>query len=124
MNKLTFRREPALIIAAIAAGLGLVATLTPVSTSLPAGWDGAVVLVLNALAGAWTAARTRPLAPTAFTYLASVVVGALALWHFDVPPATVGALNVLIVGVVALIRGQITPTADPAPTAPEVGPVR
>lgn len=122
---INMRREPALILAAVAALVGLVATLTPVSASLPAGWDAAVVLVGNAGMGTWTAARTRPIAPTAFLYLAACVVEALALWRFEVPAATVGAANVLIVALVALAaRAQITPTADPAPTTPEVGKIR
>lgn len=122
--KINMRREPALIIGALGALLALLATLPQVAERLPEGWDGALVVVITAAAGAWTAARTRPLAPTAFTYLATVIVQALALWNFDVPAATVGAVNVAIVAVVALIRGQITPTSDPAPTTPEVGKIR
>lgn len=118
------RREPALIIGALGALLALIASLPQVGGRMPDGWDGALIVVITAIAGAWTAARTRPLAPTAFTYLATVVVQALALWNFHVPPATVGAVNVLIIAVVALVRGQITPAADPAPTTPEVGKVR
>lgn len=121
---INMKREPALILAAVAALLGVVATLTPVGDVFPAGWSGAVMLVLNALLGAWTAARVKPLAPVAFTYLATCVVEALALWRFEVPAATVGAANVLIVAVVMLVRGQVTPTSDPAPTAPAQGPVR
>jgi hypothetical protein len=123
-SKLTFRREPALIISAIGGAMALVATLRPVADALPGGWDGALVLVVTALAGAWTAARTQPIAPTAFTYLATVVIQALALFHYDLAPATVAAINVAIVAVIALIRGSITPTSDPAPTTPDVGKIR
>lgn len=117
---MNFKREPAVILAIIAAALGLVVTFNP--AWLTADQSAAALVAINAIAGLVTAFRVRPFAPTAATYAATCVFELLAAYHFAVPPATIGAFNVLIVAAVAgIVWPNSTPKADPRPLAPISG---
>ncbi|MFG2412263.1 hypothetical protein [Streptomyces goshikiensis] len=101
-------REPAVVIGVVSAVLSLIVTFNIGLTSLQAG---ATVAVISAGSAAVTAARTRPVAPAAFTGLITAGVALLAAWHFQVAPATVGSLNAVVLAVlVFLTRGQVSPT--------------
>lgn len=111
-------RDPALIIGVIAAVLGTVATfnIPGLGTAETAG----IVVVLNALFAAWTAAHVRPIAPAAFTYALGTIASLAGLWGFHIPPETVGALNGVIVAVLAAVA--VRPQVEPVPGALVSGP--
>lgn len=75
--------------------------------------------------GAINALKVRPIAPAAFTALVTTAAPLLA--HFELALSTeqIAGLQFAIVTVLALlVRTQVSPIADPAPTAPDSGPVR
>lgn len=107
-----FGREPALVIAAISAGLSLLVTF---NVGLTGEQAGALVAVISGALAAVTAAMTRPIAPSAFTGLVAAAVALLAAYGFEVAPETVGALNAVVLAVLALVtRGQVSPTSAAA----------
>lgn len=104
-----FGYEPAVILNALSAVLGLVVTLnvgmTGEQAGLIVGLGGAVITAI-------AAAMTRPIAPQAFTALVAAVASLLAAYHFDVSPAVVGSVNGLVLAVLTLlVRHQVTPVA-------------
>lgn len=108
-----FGREPALWVGLIGAALTLVGTLGIGLTG-----DQAVLwtTAIGALSGAVTAAMTRPLAPGAFLGFVAAAVPLLAAYGFKLSDETVTALNGLIlVALPLIVRGQVTPSADPQP---------
>lgn len=110
-----FGREPALIIGFIGAALTLLGTL-----GLGLTGDQAVLWIaaLGAISGAVTAAATRPIAPGAFLTVVAAAVPLLASYGLDLSSDTVAAINgLLLAGLTALFRGQVTPAADPRPDA-------
>jgi zinc transporter ZupT len=111
--KLTiFGREPAVVLGVISATLSLVVTLGIGMTSVQAGWWVAGISAAFAAITAW---RTRPIAPSAFTGLVTVVAALLGAYHFNVAPETVGAINgIVLAGLVLLGRGQISPVQSDA----------
>lgn len=112
-----FGREPALVIAAISAGLSLLVTF---NVGLTGEQAGALVAVISGALAAVTAAMTRPIAPSAFTGLVAAAVALLSSYGFSVAPETVGALNAVTLAVLGLLtRGQVSPTPAAAakPTA-------
>ena len=111
-----FGREPALIIAALSAGLSL---LVSFNFGLSAEQAGALVAVVSALFAAATAVITRPIAPSAFTGLVAAAVALLAAYGFSVSAETVGALNAVVLGVLGLVtRGQVSPTSGASASRP------
>ena len=118
MSPKWFGREPALVIQGIA---GVLATL--VVFGLP-GWSDALVAaivgVLTAGAAVWTAVHVRPVAPSLFGGLISAVVALLGVLHvYDVGQAQLGAVQLAVAGLVAILtRPQQTPVvALPAGSA-------
>lgn len=110
-----FGREPALIIAAVSAGLSLLVTF---QFGLSAEQAGAIVAVISAVFAAITAWVTRPIVPSAFTGLVAAVVALLAAFHFEVAPETVGSLNALVLALLVFItRGQVSPSKPDTPAA-------
>jgi drug/metabolite transporter (DMT)-like permease len=115
-----FVREPTTILAVVQAALALLVTfqfdqLTDTQAALITGLIAAVLAVANALA-------VRPVAPAAFVQLIGAAAALVAAYGFVVRPETVGAIQALIVTVVALqARGQVTPVADPRPVEHVVG---
>jgi hypothetical protein len=106
-----FGREPALIIAAISAGLSLLVTF---NFGLSAEQAGTIVAVISGVFAAATATITRPIAPSAFTGLVAAVVALFAAYGFSVSAETVGALNAIVLAVLGLLtRGQVSPAATP-----------
>jgi hypothetical protein len=108
-------REPALWLAVVAAALGLLAV--PDVGVLSVIQAGLWIAVVNGVVGVATAVLTRPIAPSAFTYL----IGAgVALWNEyfrDVSDAFTAQANILVLAVLVLLtRDQVTPIAsiDPA----------
>lgn len=108
------RREPALLLNAAAALLGLVVTFG--LDWLSAEQAALIVAALNALFGAATAALTRPIAPAAFTLLVSSLAALGAAYGLEYSQENVGALNVLVLAVLALLtRAQVSPAPPNAP---------
>lgn len=108
-------REPALWIAAITAGLGVLVTLG--LDGLSAEQAAAIVAVLNAAAAIWLALLVRPIAPAVFSGAVSAGAALLLAYGLPVPPETVGAVNLVVLTVLSLLtRGQVSPATqvDPA----------
>lgn len=111
-----FGREPALVVAVIAAALSVVVSF---------GWPGLTaeqaglwIVAVNAGLGVVTAILTRPIAPAAFTYFIGSAATLVAAYGFSVPQATLAAVNGLVVAVlVLLMRGQVSPQASPVSNA-------
>ena len=102
-----FGREPALIISSVSAVLSLVVTFNIGMTGQQAG---AIVAIISASFGAITAAMTRPIAPTAFTAVVAAGAALLAAYGLNVSAETVGAVNAVVLSVLALLaRGQVSP---------------
>lgn len=119
---MSLRREPTLLIAVAASVLGLVVTLG--FSWLTAEQAAVIVALLNAGLGAWNALKVRPIAPAAFTYLVGAIAALAAAYGFDVAQQTVGAVNGVVLTVLALLtRVQVTPTDAPAPPLPPSPPV-
>jgi hypothetical protein len=99
----------------VSAALSLAVTF---NIGLSSEQAGAIVAVISGVFAAITAALTRPIAPSAFTGLITVVVALLAAFHFNVAPATVGALNALVLALLVFItRGQVSPSSPTAPAS-------
>lgn len=122
-SKTTFLREPTVYLQALQVMLALLVAfgvfgVTEELSALILALGGAVI-------GAINATRVRPLAPAAFTMLVTTAAPLLAYFGLSLSTAQMGAVQFAIVTVLALVvRTQVSPIADPAPTAPEVGPVR
>jgi hypothetical protein len=114
-----FGREPTVWLAAISGLLSIVVTF---------GWDGLsaeqaslIVLGINAVFGAWAAWETRPIVPQVFTYAVTSLFAVGAAYGLDVSQETVGAINVALVAVLALLtRSQVSPV-DTAPVTGVLG---
>ncbi|MEU4777457.1 hypothetical protein [Micromonospora sp. NPDC023633] len=107
-----FGREPTLYIQALSALLGVFVTFG--LPGLSATQAAAIVAVLSALLAAVNAAMVRPVAPAAFAGLVTALAVLVAAYGMDVSQETVGAVQVAVVGVLALLtRTQVTPAADP-----------
>ena len=108
-----FGREPTLYIQAISALLGVAVTFG--IDGLSAEQSAAIIAVLSAVLAAVNATMVRPVAPAAFTGLVTAVAVLVAAYGLDVSQETVGAVQVAVVGVLALLtRNQVTPKTTPA----------
>ena len=116
-----FGREPALIIGFVGA---VVAVL--VGAHLPGLSAGAGVAITAALTAIITAATTRPVGPSLYVGAVVAVAAVLAEYNIHISDTLLGAISGLVMAAFALfgIRPQVTPKADPAPTAPTTGQVR
>lgn len=108
-----FGREPALWVAAIYAVLMTLATF-----HIP-GVDGTMALlvqgVLLAAATAWTAYQVRPVAPAVFAGVVVELAALLAHFGLDLTETQVGSVQAALAVLVSLmVRGQVTPVADPS----------
>lgn len=84
------------------AGLGLKG-LTPLEAS-------AVIALINAVALAVAAWKTRPLAPSVYTYVVTAAAAVLSAWGFHVSQGTVSAVSVFLLSVLAFItHGNVSP---------------
>ena len=106
-------RDPSLYIAALAAVLGV-----GVSLGLPglsAHQAAAIMAVITALGGVWTAVHTRPIAPSLFTGVLGAGALALAAYTIDIPQATLAAVQVAVSSLVGILTWQsVSPTTTPA----------
>ena len=111
VKKFFLRREPALWLATLQAGLAALVGfkfdwLTAEQAAL---WVSAV----NVLIGAVIAWRTRPIAPSIYTTAFSVVLTLISAYGLHVDQEMVGTINMAIVAVITfLARGQISPEED------------
>lgn len=115
-----FGREPTLVLQAISALLAIL-----VSVGIPglsAEQAALIIAALSAVIGGVNAVLVRPIAPAAFTGLVAAAFSLFAGYGLDVSQGTVGAIQVAVVTVLALLtRGQVTPKADPQPTTEDQG---
>lgn len=108
------RREPALLLNVAAALLGLIVTFGV--DWLSAEQAALIVAALNAGFGVLTAVLTRPIAPAAFTAFISALAALGAAYGLEYSQENVGALNVLVLAVLAfLTRVQVSPAPPNAP---------
>lgn len=118
-----FGREPTLLLQAISAILAFLVTF---------GWDNLsgeqaalIVAVISAVIGIINAVSVRPVAPALFDMFIKTAAALLAGYGLNLGQEFVGAFQLAVVAVMTfLLRPQVTPAADPAPTTPEKGPVR
>lgn len=109
-----FGREPA-------AWLGLLGALISWATTMGLDWltpvQGAVVA--SAATAVLMALTTRPIAPGLFTAAISALAAVFAEYGLHASDAQVTGLNAVILAAFALfvVRPQVTPEADQAPTA-------
>ena len=109
-----FGREPVVVLNTLSAVLGLIVTLG--LTGLTHEMAGAIVGVVSAILGAIAAAMTRPIAPQAFTAVVSAGGALVATFRYEADPATVGAINtVVLAGLTLLTRVQVSPSSPSAP---------
>jgi hypothetical protein len=116
-----FGREPALIIGLIGSVLTVLAGLNlPFLSATQATSLGVLIF------GGITAWATRPVAPALFVAVAGAGAVVLADYGFTIPDQTVASIGGLILATCALfgLRPNVTPAADPAPTALTAGQVR
>ncbi|GIJ10720.1 hypothetical protein ACFFMR_18820 [Micromonospora andamanensis] len=107
-----FGREPTLWIQALSAFLGVAVTFGV--PGLSATQAAAIVAATSAVFAAINAALVRPVAPAAFTGLVTAFAVLVAAYGLDVSQETVGAVQLTVVAVLALLtRTQVTPASDP-----------
>lgn len=113
-----FGRDPALWAQAILAVLATVQMFFP---GLPDTLVAVLASVFAAAAGAFTAAKVKPLAPTAFTTLIAALAPLVAFFGVHVTQAQIGALQLALAAVLGLLTRQAsTPRWDPVEIGTEV----
>jgi hypothetical protein len=116
-----FGKEPALIIGLIGAVVSWVATL---------GWHwlnaGQATAIITFVSGLLIALTTRPWGPALFVAVVSAGAALFGEYGLNISQAAVAGLGAIVLAGFALfgIRPQVTPAADPAPTALNTGQVR
>lgn len=109
-----FGREPVVVLNTLSAVLGLIVTLGV--TGMTQEMAGVTVGVVSAILGGIAAAMTRPIAPQAFTAITAAGASLVATFGYEANPATVGAINTLILaGLTLLTRVQVSPSSPQAP---------
>ena len=82
-------------------------------SSLNAEQASWIMAVVAAVAGSVTAIVTRPVAPSAFTYLITAVVGLVGAYGLHLSQGSVAAFSTVVLAVLALLtRAQVSPKAD------------
>ncbi|MFI8191333.1 hypothetical protein ACIF8T_21360 [Streptomyces sp. NPDC085946] len=110
-------REPVAALNTLSAILGLIVSLgiTPLSAEMA----GAIVAFVTAVLGGIAAAKTRPIAPQAFTAIVAAGAVLVATFGYEVSQEVIGGVNgVVLTGLTLLTRVQVTPTNPSAPTGP------
>ena len=109
-----FGREPVVVLNTLSAVLGLIVTLG--ITGLTDEMAGGIVGFVTAILGAIAAAMTRPVAPQAFTAVVAAGASLVATFGYEASPATVAAINGVILAVLTLLtRVQVSPSKPDAP---------
>ncbi|CAL9504415.1 hypothetical protein [Streptomyces sp. enrichment culture] len=112
-----FGREPVAALNTLSAILGLIVSLgiTPLSAEMA----GAIVAFVTAVLGGIAAAKTRPIAPQAFTAIVAAGAVLVATFGYEASQEVIGGVNgVVLAALTLLTRVQVTPTTPPAPTGP------
>lgn len=105
--------EPTLVLQTLAALLTFMVTFG--LPFLNAEQAGAIVAVLAAFIGVYNAVKVRPIAPAAFQALITVGVALLSTYGLHFSQQGIGALQVLVVAVIAMLtRGQVSPAVQSA----------
>src|SRR3954466_13111159 len=105
------RAEWTLVIAVIAGGLDWVAGFG--WHALSPGQAAVWITVVNAVAGAVAAWKTRPITPQAFTYLIASLAALGAAYGLHVSQPHVASLSTFVLAVLALVtRGQVSPVSS------------
>lgn len=118
-----FRREPTVILQGAQVVLAVLVSwgilgVTEELSALILAFAGAALGLINAFA-------VRPFAPAALTALFATLWPLLAHFGLDVSTGQMAAAQGAVLFLAALLtRMQVSPTADPAPTAPADGSVR
>lgn len=109
-----FGREPAVVLGLVGAVLTWLAGLN--IPGLNAGQATAIVTALTALV---MAVATRPVAPALFVAALAPLAAVFAQYNLHWSDASVTGLGAVILAGFAFfgVRPQVTPAADPAPTA-------
>lgn len=104
-------REPTLWLAVLAGALNFAVTFG--LDGLNAEQAAWINTAINAIVAAVAAARTRPVAPQAFTYALTSLAGLFAAYGLDFSQEMVGSANLLMLSILALLtRGQVSPKED------------
>lgn len=115
-----FGREPTLVIQTISALLSVfVAVGVP---NLSAEQAALIIGVINAVFGVLNAVVVRPMPPAAFTGLIAAGAALLGAYGLELSQELVGTLSAAVIAVMTLlVRGQVTPVADPRSPETVVG---
>ncbi len=109
-----FGREPAVIIGFVGAVITVVVALNV--QWLSAGQGAAAAGFITALV---IAATTRPVAPALFTAVVTAAAALFAEYGMHASDALIaGITGLVLAGFTLITRPQVTPNADPRPTAP------
>jgi hypothetical protein len=102
--------EPTIVLQTLSAMLALVVTFG--LPWLTAEQAGLIVAAVAAVIGVWNAVKVRPIAPAAFQAAVTAGAALLTTYGFHLTQERIGAVQVLIVALVALLtRVQVSPTA-------------
>ena len=106
-----FKKDPSLYIAAIAAVLGVFVSLgLPFLSSVQAA---AIMAVITAAGGVWTAFHTRPIAPTIFTSFIGAAALFLAAYNLNISQETLSAVQAAVSAIVGILTWQsVSPTGS------------
>lgn len=106
-----FGREPTLVLQAVSAVLAIVVTFG--LPGLSAGQAALIVAVLAAGIGVANALAVRPVTPAAFTGFVAAGAALLTGYGLDLSQEFIGAVQVAVIAVLALLtRVQVSPAAD------------
>lgn len=109
-----FGRDPMLWVQALSALIGVLVTLNVKGLSIDQA--AAIVVALTAGAGFLSALATKPFSLGAVHTLIASLAVVVAAYGFHVPPETLGAVQVAVGPILALLlRQAMTPLHDPLP---------
>lgn len=115
-----FGREPTIVLQAFSALLTVLVAFG--FKNLSAEQASLIVAAFAGFIGVINAVITRPITPAAFTAFVAAGAALLTGYGLDLSQELVGAVQLAVVAVLALlVRGQVTPVADPRPVDHVVG---
>jgi hypothetical protein len=108
-----FGREPTAVLQTVSALLAVLVTFG--FDGLSAHQAALIVALLSAGISLVNAFLVRPIAPAAFTGFVTALAALLSGYGLDLSQELVGAVQVAVVAILALVvRNQVTPAADPS----------